>query len=249
MRTEISKTVSEVRVRTLGSMVQYIEEHCRSSDSLLFRGQRADYQLVPKVARLKPRSGTILAAERQMFESFKRRAHPYLEFQPINDWDWLAIAQHHGLPTRLLDWTENPLAALWFAVRCPPDESKPGAVWILESGKVLQAEENASPLDCDNVQVFRPKHIARRIISQAAFFTVHNCVGESFPPLDTSAELGQALTKLTIEAEAFCELRWQLDRFGLNAASVFPGLDGLCQHLEWWHSLLEDERQKSPLIT
>ena len=70
-----------------------------------------------------------------MIREFKRLARPYLELSPENDWEWLALAQHHGLAIRLLDWTSNPLAALWFAVERPPVNDQSGRALALQDNR------------------------------------------------------------------------------------------------------------------
>src|SRR5262249_6697533 len=82
----------------------------------IFRGHGdATYQLIPSVGRIKHQSRTREKAESSLLAMFRRAAVQHIERPPASDWEWLALAQHHHLPTRLLDWSYNALVALYFA--------------------------------------------------------------------------------------------------------------------------------------
>jgi hypothetical protein len=224
-----------------------------NENDLLFRGQPCDKSLLPKLGRITPK-GKRGEIERLIMDKFERESLPFLEFTPKNQWDLLALAQHHGLPTRLLDWTHSAVAALWFAVRNPPQKTADGSgldrgvVWALcadlEDFKLDTSTTN--PLDNKlRTLIFRPKAISRRIVAQSAVFTVHRLLDKSsnFLALDENSMYRKKLLKLIIPPDAFAGMRKDLDLFNVNAASVFPDLDGLCSHLLWRYTKFEDEAE------
>ena len=140
----------------------------------VFRGHsHIDYELLPRIGR-----GDIeVRHETRIFDFFVREAAAYLSPMPASEWELLALARHHGLPTRLLDWTENPLVAAYFA--CLEQYDVDGAIYMLNTNEVIS--EQMSPFEIDTVLRYRPSHVTRRIAAQRGLFTVHPNPAEPLP--------------------------------------------------------------------
>lgn len=219
----------------------------QKTDSLiLFRGQSDDWPLLPKISRFVPRK-EIAKNEKDMIHDFRKLIMSVSNLKPRNDWELIALAQHHGLPTRLLDWTTNPLAALWFAVNVPPERTQEtyGGVWyfIPEDDDLISDDEEISPFELNDCKVFNPTHITERIRTQAGYFTTHpfNTDEMKFIPLDKIEIHKNKLGRLRISPRIYSRLRRELDKCGINAFSLFPDLDGLSKYLEGKYFLYKDE--------
>jgi hypothetical protein len=237
------KPIHEKRFNTLEKFTGFIEKTCTDQSTYLFRGQPRDLPLLPSIARERHTEDDLLVAERLMLDEFQRLSASLISTTPRTTWDWLALAQHHGLPTRLLDWSPNPLTCLWFAVRRPPEKGD-GVIWLLqpEAGD-LAKEKHKGTLAIKRYMVFAPVHLSQRITAQVSWFTVHksNPKRPWFEPLEDSPKFWEKLTKIIIPARRFAHFRFYLDRYGVNSGSVIPGLDGLCAYIASQHFYLSDE--------
>lgn len=160
---------------------------------------------------------------KRIFRRFKERALPHLGIKPENDWDWLSIAQHHGLPTRLLDWTRNPLVALYFAVE--REGTCDSAIYVLQGYEVLSPRKHPDPFKYPEVGKFVPNWITPRISAQLGVFTIH--------PEPEKEFLSDSLDKLIIPSKIRGKLKKIVDTYGINQATLFPGLDGLAKYIAW----------------
>lgn len=200
---------------------QLIEERYISSEKIfIFRGvSDSKFKLIPKIGRFNSYTQQI---EKDILELFIQRARPFLKFEPKNRWEWLAIAQHHGLATRLLDWSYNPLIATFFAVAdsCGSDS----AVYVMPAPYIVDTEIDDDPLEIEyGVDTYIPDYVAPRIASQAGVFTSH---GEPFKSFRRNS-----IDKLIIPNSVREDFKRILFFYGIHNGTVFPDLDGLAKSL------------------
>ena len=210
----------------------------------IFRGHsKAIFELVPSVGRSIHTARSRERYEKSLFDIFKREARAYCDALPANDWEWLSLAQHHGLPTRMLDWTYNPLVALYFAVAA--DEEVDGKFFALRAVR-KEYGSPSSPFQLGKPVKFFPNIITARIRAQEGVFVVCHDV-ES--PLDRVLPSQWSIEEHQVLASKKRDLRYQLFRFGIHASALFPDLDGLSARLKWQHGVspLGPREMSSPI--
>jgi|WetSurMetagenome_2_1015567.scaffolds.fasta_scaffold323557_2 hypothetical protein len=205
------------------SFMDFIE--ARTHTRWVFRGCGSlSYQLLPSVGRNPSYSRE---AEINLFRAFQRSAGQFAHTAPLNDWEWLALAQHHGLPTRLLDWTTNPLVACFFAVSGPEREDAVIYAHSVRDEEVVDSRKDPDPFAVSDVRFLLPAQNAPRIVSQRGLFSVHN--------VPESPWASGVLEKNTfrIPYPVRTRFRRQLFKLGMDDAHIGADLDGLCRTLRW----------------
>lgn len=197
-----------------------------------FRGEPEIFPaLVPKIARPDAlgSAGYRRADEIALFDDFKREAQRFEPGIGFTKLDWLAVAQHHGLPTRLLDWTTNPFVAAWFAVRSDNEKSS-SRIHMLRIART-RIKEHIDPfgLASDRPVFVRVPPRAARITAQHGVFTLHPDPEQPWTPG------GRETTyyPFDIPAESRAFFRLALHVGGFDAGRLMSDLDGICTTLAW----------------
>lgn len=156
----------------------------------------------------------------------------------MDEWDILIYAQHHGLSTRLLDWTTNPLFALWFA--CANYTSSSDSYIYLLTAKedsLLDASIEKYPFKIKKIYVVKPNLNNSRIRAQSGWFTAHRYSKEAkqFVAIDKNNSIDGILKIKGIHASNKLSILKTLDKLGVNEESVFPGPEGTARYLNWIH--------------
>jgi hypothetical protein len=229
------------------------ESLSRHRSNFVFRGiPRATHGLLTSL-----QTGGFEANERHLLSSFRKYA---LRSAVHGDWvwNWLSVAKHHGLPTRLLDWTYSPFVAMHFATYDFRHYEADAAIWCVDYRKmnetlpkplrqVLEQEdvnifttellnrvattvEQFDDLSRDDFVVFfEPPSLDERIVNQFALFSLPS---SATMDLQALLERRNAFRRIIIPAELKWEVRDKLDQANITERVLFPGLDGLSQWLK-----------------
>ena len=231
-------------ITSVGEMLQTLNQQ-DPKQPVWFRGHaKRSWRLVPGLARKKK----YLDGESALIKRFMQNAAPHLLSVPAAEWEWLFLMQHHRAFTRLLDWTESPLTALYFAVTGNSHRTSDGCVWSLDpialnnAAKLkysFSAEIPAFGIDeeldsylpsrvQENPSKLRPVAIVGprstpRMVAQLGTFTINH---KDHTPIEGLAEQTHAWCWI-VPADAKVDIAKELARLGLTKLTLFPELDSV----------------------
>ena len=220
---------------SVGEFLQIVvgEETPDPTRVVLFRGQSDYLPLLPKLFRNPEKLALVVKDESKMLADL-RKAAPHLSPSiPPNDWGWMSLGQHYGMPTRMSDWSANPLIALFFAVEFNDISRKLQPVvfrYPIHPDTILQ-DEASSPFQIKHTTVMEVSHHSHRSAAQAAWQVVHAIHENSFIPLGAMPPHDDRLKPILIDKDAVPALRAELAEWGVTPATVYVEFGWVCRSI------------------
>ena len=252
--------------RNVTSLQQFAEAAsliAAEGETIWFRGARdATYDLKPGLFRHPDNKSSteLLELEWQLLTDYRHQAPPFTTGMPASDLELLFVMQHYRVPTRLLDWTENPFIALFFAMENAREEKggeeKDSAVWLIDPIKLnkktftnrrnadrvlgayageldgIKPSPRADAIDINTPCALYGIHNTPRIVAQRGSFILYGNDVSSME-LQKVLELGsdKILRKIVIDGTSKRLIFKQLFNMGISDSVVYPDLDGLSREI------------------
>jgi hypothetical protein len=242
---------AESEINTVGELIEKLRNHLDGIKSpVWYRGQSDNnWLLEPRLMRINP-----LPSETFYLNKFKQDASIILQRQPKSEFEWMFLMQHYGIPTRLLDWSESPLTALYFAITSNPGQ--PGAIWVLLP-TVLNLKSNYKPdfefevpsFEDEHLINYLPSTIAKesksklfpmaaiaprnspRMQAQQGVFTISHRENISIENVGADGNPRDHIWKYVIPVDSKENFKQELLWLGINKFQLFPELESLSSNI------------------
>lgn len=254
-----------IRIEKISNLERYITLMAAASKSdgrRWFRGTRkSEYDLEPSLYRhpTVKDANALIELEWTLLSDFRHRAPPFTTSIPTKDLEVLFLMQHFGVPTRLLDWSESPFVALFFALenaRLKDADAHDASVWILDpiglnalAADLREGSNQVYGAYSDELGGYQPRPEGRKVNERlpSALYGIHNSprivaqrgtfviFGKDTTPMNKHPKLTGPegiIRRIDIDKTAKREMFAALTQMGVSDSVIYPDLDGLGREIK-----------------
>lgn len=241
---------SRKEIKSVQDLLRHLNNDIKTySGGIWYRGHaKSTWKLTPGYLRL-----SSPPSEHTLLKKFRQNASFLLSDKPGNSFDWFFLMQHYGVPTRLLDWTESPLAALYFAVADEKHKKDNAALWLLfpselnKNANIVAEEQFYIPsfdeevIESYSLEKLSSEHKTKllpvaviatrnnpRINAQLGVFTIHH---RDAVPIEKIGNK-KHVRRYEIPAKAKPKIAEELKLLGITKFQMFPELSSIGENIK-----------------